>query len=574
MKKILLIFCFLLFYSFAGAAPHINFTDLESGPDTGIGDSLGSGTIVTVWGQNLGTPTITSGSPPANYDVYFTDSGTNKRSAAYIYYWCNADGGTSGGGPSDLYTSHKMQEIAFSIPDSDLGAGTITVEVNEVESNTLPFTTTDPATYKIYYFASDGSDSNDGSFNSEWANPYWGNTTSAGPVYVNAGDVCYAKDVTRTSMMRMSTATVTYDGTEAAPFALIAYPGTEFNITVDDSVGIKSYTGNPSSYWVFSKVNIVTNDTGFTNMRDTRLIGTAVTDNTCAEGVSAAIASSGGNTYLGNWVHDWGGDCNNDNYHHVSYFTNRTGELRKGHTVAWCRFNDNTIGATLHLYDLSPGGSYSSDVTWHHNVLIDNALTSIHMDHSSWTNSFNMYVYSNLIVGSGSQHGVVTPTDWTRSVWWANGITTPIYFYNNTVIDTGRGVGDPGHIVFQPNGGGEWTNRNNVFITQDSSALTGSAYTTGLQASTNNSWWDTDESFTEPSWDDDATQILTDPKITNYIPDSDSPLLDSGYDTSSTIGLYDLYGNPFGAPDIGAIGTGSTSGATEGISRGTVLLLP
>ncbi len=37
------------------ADPVLYFTDLTSGPDTGIGDGLGSGTIVTVWGVNLGS---------------------------------------------------------------------------------------------------------------------------------------------------------------------------------------------------------------------------------------------------------------------------------------------------------------------------------------------------------------------------------------------------------------------------------------------------------------------------------------------------------------------------------------
>ena len=35
--------------------PSVAFTDLITGPDTGLGDGVGSGAIVTVWGQRLGS---------------------------------------------------------------------------------------------------------------------------------------------------------------------------------------------------------------------------------------------------------------------------------------------------------------------------------------------------------------------------------------------------------------------------------------------------------------------------------------------------------------------------------------
>lgn len=38
-----------------GVAPILNFSDITSGPDTGLGDGYGSGAIVTIWGNNLGS---------------------------------------------------------------------------------------------------------------------------------------------------------------------------------------------------------------------------------------------------------------------------------------------------------------------------------------------------------------------------------------------------------------------------------------------------------------------------------------------------------------------------------------
>jgi hypothetical protein len=66
-------------------APRLNFSDLISGPSTGLGDGLGSGVIVTVWGQHLG-------SSQGSSEVVFTDSAGNELAAAHVYYWTNADG--------------------------------------------------------------------------------------------------------------------------------------------------------------------------------------------------------------------------------------------------------------------------------------------------------------------------------------------------------------------------------------------------------------------------------------------------------------------------------------------------
>lgn len=47
----------LLFFSLsvhAAPAPHLAFSDLVSGPNVGLGDGLGEGAIVTVWGYRLG----------------------------------------------------------------------------------------------------------------------------------------------------------------------------------------------------------------------------------------------------------------------------------------------------------------------------------------------------------------------------------------------------------------------------------------------------------------------------------------------------------------------------------------
>lgn len=130
LKLILLLFLFLILPNFTQAAPvpALNFSDIESGPKTGNTDGVGSGAIVTIWGNYLGSSQGTS-------KIYVGD-----QEATAIYYWKNADGQLPSG-PADLYSSHKMQEIAFSIPaTAPDGLTTIKVVVSGIETNTLPFT--------------------------------------------------------------------------------------------------------------------------------------------------------------------------------------------------------------------------------------------------------------------------------------------------------------------------------------------------------------------------------------------------------------------------------------------------
>jgi len=103
--------------------PHIAFLDLISGPATGNGDtSRGqtakvNGTIVTLWGTNLGSSqgssTITAGgvAPSA------------------IYYWGNATPPACG--PANLYNAYqKLQCVIFQIArTTPSGANNVVVTV-------------------------------------------------------------------------------------------------------------------------------------------------------------------------------------------------------------------------------------------------------------------------------------------------------------------------------------------------------------------------------------------------------------------------------------------------------------
>lgn len=114
----------------AHGTPRLAFSDLTNGPVQGLGDGLGQGAIVTVWGYQLGD---TPGK------VIFEDSTGMERQAAYVYYWKKADGKLPGG-PANLHKSHQLYEVAFSMPTTPLGAGKIILQHSDgTNSNSLPF---------------------------------------------------------------------------------------------------------------------------------------------------------------------------------------------------------------------------------------------------------------------------------------------------------------------------------------------------------------------------------------------------------------------------------------------------
>jgi hypothetical protein len=173
--------------------PLLRFTDLISGPATGLNDGLGDGVVVTIWGQGFGDNTG---------EVFFTDSLGVERPAAHIYYWKRADS-TLPGGPADLWRSHLMYEVAFSIPaGSANGLGSIRIRkagwaatvYDGYSVNTMPFTVR-PG--RILWVAPDGSNVNSGTYSSPKKYINGGDTNSKDGLgnSLQAGDTVYSRGV-------------------------------------------------------------------------------------------------------------------------------------------------------------------------------------------------------------------------------------------------------------------------------------------------------------------------------------------------------------------------------------------
>ncbi len=156
--------------------PVLHFSDINSGPKTGLNDGLGSGEIVTIWSNNLGDLQDDS-------KVYI-----GHQKAAHVYSWA---------------------------PN---GANNIHAAVNGTLSNTLPFTIRDG---NIFFVAQNGRNTN-----GSWVNP-WETLNDAGSSAggkFNAGDIAYVTDgLTQNSngglrIMRLKgTAENPYTITETSP---------------------------------------------------------------------------------------------------------------------------------------------------------------------------------------------------------------------------------------------------------------------------------------------------------------------------------------------------------------------
>lgn len=464
MKKYLLTFVVLALAStLYAASPVLYFSDLTSGPSTGIGDGLGSGTIVTVWGVNLGTPVVTAGSPASGYDVYFKDSNDGSgREAAYVYYWCNADGGTSGGGPSNLYdnpsagaggSGHKMQEIAFSIPSSDSGAGTIYVTTPDGTSNSLAFTV---RAGNIYFTdIEDTGSSNLGTF----AEPYLSPST-----YYNgavAGDICYfmggsypgtygnPSGSANFSLTVGSGSGYCVTGTQANPIAYVVYPGEDVTLSAvgAPSWNMRWYEGGPDWY-TFSKFDMYAKYQAFgSSGAGVRIIG----NNCNAMNYTGAYIGAGGiglsrdATVYGNTLFG----CDSASRMDHGIYPSQCNYERPIY-IGWNHIYDFNIGrgpiiSVNHEYDRCGAGEY----VYPHYIFcntIDGTLypsRAVNFFAMSYTAGDpiepEMYFVNNLIIGCGLYDSDPGASPHDQSAIMATG-NTHLYIVHNTLWNTCGGT--------------------------------------------------------------------------------------------------------------------------------------
>ena len=456
----------------SAAPPILNFSDLTSGPSTGLGDGKGSGVIVTVWGQNLGNSQGSS-------KIEFCDSENICRSG-YVYYWKNADG-VLPSGPANLYESHRMQEIAFSIPQSEKGNGIIKLTVNDLES-TLPFTIRDG---NIYHVMPTGNDtSGDGSFNKPWLTVAKADGSNGAP----AGSTLYIHNMLTGS--ETTDIAIFADGvinTSDAPFSYIAYPNSRAEFWAYN--GFKGYaSGGDVVGYIQSKLSffVSNNDEdangqpvnkrnsttfGIFGSASGRTVGNFITDTHpsdttggCPTGYSAALTSNilAGDKVsnwkvFGNQIKDYG--CNGTNkQQHTMYFSIRdsSGDFNKpAPEAAYNYLLDNKAAGGVRYYDEDLSGNnncgqFNTTFKMHNNVVVNQAGEGIAIG-ARCNVSTTFEIFNNVVINAGLK------SEWNPSTGTAKGShtdavflnpgsaqTSDIYFYNNTFYDWNRDGGTNG----------------------------------------------------------------------------------------------------------------------------------
>lgn len=421
--------------------PVLRFTDLINGPAAGLGDGLGSGVIVTIWGQGFGE---------SQGEVFFTDSLGVERPAAHIYYWKRADGQLPGG-PSPLWRSHLMYEVAFSIPAGSAdGLGSIRIRkagwaatvYDGYSLNTLPFTV---RAGRIIWVAPEGDNNAAGTFVApkKYINGGDNSTTAGVGNRMQAGDTVYTRGVIDRPLsdLGISDGYVQYamfirtptDGSKDNPAMIVSYPGTRsqiigyhrgFNCFGSKGVGIAKYA--------IEVGNIPTSDTTITNdpyynchivcNYQGRYIGNATTDKAgfCSTGQASAIGAGGSQCdsieVLGNWLHDIGCD-GTSHYHHTTYFTVRNAALKS--VNAW-RFAFNFLENCkakygYHAYDQAQGSTPTNDDSGNVVGTLDvsnnvfyrqkGAAISLHTLEDAWTGAAiwtcNALIKNNVMIECG-----------------------------------------------------------------------------------------------------------------------------------------------------------------------------
>jgi hypothetical protein len=159
--------------------------------------------------------------------IILRSSNGTEREVARTYYWKNADGALPGDG-ADLYESHRMQEIAVSIPTSEAGIGSLYVIVNGIVSNTLPFTV---RSGNIYFVHPSGSNTN----NCSWSAPCEfidgghsspGHANALANGRLAAGDTVHSRGVTEPGACGGGNCSRLFvrgvDGTKASPVSFVS----------------------------------------------------------------------------------------------------------------------------------------------------------------------------------------------------------------------------------------------------------------------------------------------------------------------------------------------------------------
>lgn len=434
------------------STPYIAFSDIIAGPNSGLGDGKGQGAIVTIWGNRFGEDL---GS------VQLIDQNGMAHQAAHIYYWQPANG-TAPGGPSNLWDSHQLYEIAFSVPSS-LAEGVSNIVVTTAKGrsseNEAPF---EVRPGNIYHVKETGDNDAAGSYDEPWrimSGQIYGRR-AAGNRLMQPGDIVYSHGVpeiqeehplTGNSALGAGLWLVGLEGEKADKITIASYPGKTVYVS-GTSRGVKPHlsTGLVISKMLIDAGNVAKTEFGtgilqVSNAQDSisqmgttqwgRAVGNAITDREgmCATGYSGGIVGGGhgisGFVAYGNHIYNTG--CkNSSHFQHTIYWTIRGHALDdegirdpgiEGFEFSYNRLTNNMLRNGIHIYDQT----YSKECLG----FLPNQKISVTHNYVSGQRGAGINIHTN-----GRE---VTHSDGTKSKppCWA----VDVEVNNNILVDTGLG---------------------------------------------------------------------------------------------------------------------------------------
>jgi hypothetical protein len=403
--------------AFAASAPTLLFSDLDWGPKTGWEGSTSKGAAVSVWGKNFGSTRGTS---------FVTVNGAQ----ATEYAEWGAIGPARG-----------LERITFHVPSTAAdGAGSITVTVNGVTSNTLPFTV---MSGKIYFVSPAGNNSFNGlssaatstagpngpfrdisKFNPA-ANP--SGTSDSYIVYVRSGS--YSGSLTLRGPY----------GSETNRHALVGFPAETPVFTGGILWGSDWDAGSgplvPNNYFTVAKLTGMTGKAATEAFGDHhRIIGCTFRDylDDVWTGVVWVSASK--------YVHIYGNlfDHNGyDSYKHNIYVKTQRGASIDRTTehiyIGWNEFSNAVAGSDARGGVIFISKESAAEVAAmptqnifiHDNYFTDGNTEFIYVGDS--VNIGDVYIYNNIFKGGASMNGGMT--------FYAG--TNNVYLYNNVFYQMG-----------------------------------------------------------------------------------------------------------------------------------------
>lgn len=419
------------------AAPRLCFTDLASGPNTGNTDtSKGQtpgqhGAIVTVWGQNLGA---TQGASK----VFL--GGVEQTT---IYYWGPAIAPWS---PANLNNGyHRLQCIIFQVLNTTpTGAQDLSVLVGGLQSIALVFTV---RAGRIFFVSPTGNDGAAGTYQAPFLTMIRGKNVGNQP-----GDTIYTLDgvnqVVDTEVVSVAIRLNAF-GTQAAPIALVAFPGATCQIGTTFLNAIDYFGGElvgSATYRTVAKFTLYGDQS--VNVGSTsgeRIVGCWIS---CPNGNTRAGALNGrGNdlNYLGNEFTNCGvplgsaGDFSGEvSLYHTLYiagYRQGAGALESGRVIAWNYFHDNNATRAINIYNGEPGNP--NIITGH--LVHDNVVTNQKGDAIGLLGGVvgENWIYNNLgiNVGLGPQPQDQGTSHVGLNIRAWSGI---VHVFNNTFLNCGQ----------------------------------------------------------------------------------------------------------------------------------------